>query len=417
MALSKSETKSASVLLALLLVLPVSVLTYGDTGVVLADLVSTVGAIVFFRRAITAEAFFLLVSIVLATIVCVVSWMVHPDAGIRPLGSLVFFFKPMFAYFVPFLYVRNQGDIDRFFSRFSVFSIPLLASVWVSIALAFDGVVRAESVLHGSFVGLPIFGSYGVNSLAVFYALCAFIAIYVLLRSVGTIRFVHVSVAFGFGWLAFASLSREAALGLTVMCAVLMLSMVLSRPVWTVGLTVFAATIAALFLPALLASDLLAVKVAQIMDGVASGDWDALSSGRLTLYGAALREIWMNPFVGVGFQGFGDGAIDLPYILDSTGLSPHNQYITAVWKMGIFPAIAYFAVIAVMLRRALAVGTPLARRWCIALVWGVFLVFANLWDVLIIPNVGALVFFILGMFASAGEYERVDFDDRILGRS
>ena len=116
----------------------------------------------------------------------------------------------------------------------------------------------------------------------------------------------------------------------------------------------------------------------------------------------ALKELALNPLIGVGFRGFSDATGELSKFGELAGLSPHNQYLTAIWKMGVVASIPYFLMIMAMLGRAFYCLEKYRRHWFVALTIGVILVFCNLWDVLIVPNVGALFFYILGVFAASG---------------
>ena len=68
--------------------------------------------------------------------------------------------------------------------------------------------------------------------------------------------------------------------------------------------------------------------------------------------------------------------------------------------MGIPGALFYLTAVAAMLLKAARNVDGYCKHWLFAFAAGFLLVFANLWDVLIVPNVGALFFFTLGAFTA-----------------
>lgn len=384
-----------------LLATPVALFIYGDTGVVLADAVSVLGFFIFLRYLLKPEAVLLGASIAISFVLCITHILLEEGDSIYPLGSLVFFFKPCFAYFSAFYFLRSRKEISSFFYHFNAFSSLCLISIIFTIAYQNKGLVRAESYLNGSIFGLNIFGSYGVNSLAIFFSICSYLAAYPLTVAKGRIaRLAFILIATGFGYLALMSLSRTAALGAIMMWSTLAF-LYANRSPLTAALFFFLLLAGSTFIISVLGtSDMLAAKVLQIQQGLATGDFDALSSGRLSLYYAATLDILNNPVSGSAFHGFTSGAEALTKFDELSGLSPHNQYITTVWKMGPIAAFFYFMMLVVMVRKSLKKSSSSERRWLIGLLIGTFVIFCSTWDVLIVPNIGALVFFVLGLFGS-----------------
>ena len=388
-------------IVAALLALPVALYNYGNSGVVLADVVSVIGALLFLRRFHTYEAFFLAGAAVLGFAAIVLSLGNEGMAPLRQIGSWIFFFKPCLAYFCALFVIRTEDDARRFFGSFSLVAWLVLISLFSTIIYSHGGLVRSDSEINGSVFGLPPFGAFGVNSLATFFAVCSFIGFLAwIIETKRKLKLLHLTGAFGFACLTVFSLSREAILGLLVMYIFFMSSMFSKRPVSVFFLMVIVISGLLASLPWLERSQLFDVKLAQIRTGLELGDWDYLSSGRLRLYTAALHRIAENPFGGTAFLGF-DAALQGIFEIESVeGLSPHNQYITAGWKMGIPGALFYLAAVVAMLFRAARDVDGYYRHWLFAFAAGFLLVFANLWDVLMVPNVGALFFFTLGAFTT-----------------
>lgn len=398
---SRPNESLAGLSIPFLLATPVALFTYGDTGVVLADAVSVLGFFIFLRYLRHPEALFLSASILISFVLCTTHIILNDRDSIYPLGSLVFFFKPCFAYFSAFYLFKQRQSISIFFYRFNAFSLLCLASVIFTIMYQNNGLVRADSYLNGSIFGLKIFGSYGVNSLAIFFSMCSYMAAYPLAVVKGRIaRLAFCLVAIGFAYLALMSLSRTAALGAIAMWSTLALLHANRSPLTAAFFFLLLLAGTTFVLSSLSASDMLAAKVSQIQQGLATGDFDSLSSGRLSLYYAATLDILQNPISGSAFHGFTAGAEALTAFDELSGLSPHNQYITTVWKMGPIAALFYFMMLVAMVRKSLKQSSISDRRWLIGLLLGTFVIFCSTWDVLIVPNVGALVFFVLGLFAS-----------------
>nr|WP_269137875.1 O-antigen ligase family protein [Pseudomonas sp. MMS21 TM103] len=143
-------------------------------------------------------------------------------------------------------------------------------------------------------------------------------------------------------------------------------------------------------------------KINQVINGLAAGDLDYVSSGRLTLYRVALEQIFNSPFSGVSFGGFGLHVQSISGYADLAGLSPHNQYITLFWKMGFPAAFFYIVFLVAVVYRAGANCGKVFRKWVFRLCLIVLIVFSSLWDALLIPNVAVFFFFLMGAFSSQG---------------
>lgn len=399
-------TRFISLITCSLLVFPFPLYTYYETGIPLSDIICVIGAFALIGLIRSFEAIIVLVSIFLAILSVFFATVLEFDgASMRNLLSLIFFFKPLFAYFAGAVLIDSKEKVTLYMSTMAVMGLVLMLGVWVSIALSYGLVVRAESELNGNFFGIPLFGAFGVNSLAAFYVVIGFIAIvaydlskHTFVRVVSLLTFV-ASLA-----LVFGSLSRMAALG--AICLLFFTWKDRSIRGKVGGMIVASALIAVggIILLESTAYDLSfkGAKINQIEKGIEEGDLDYISSGRITLLRAAIDDVRDNPLMGSYFGGYqvNRSAIDGFEIIE--GLSPHNQYITAIWKMGVFGGLMYFLFLGLIFYRIRKSIDPVVRKWGTRLSIIFLMLFSLFWDVLIIPNVGALFFFIMGAFVYGG---------------
>lgn len=351
-------------------------------------------------------------AVVLAALSIFLASILYPDnVSVRNLISLVFFFKPMFAYFSAALLVSNFQIMKSYLRTMAIMILVLVLSVIFSIAIFHGFLVRAESEINGSFFGLPLFGSYGVNSLAAFYVLLSFIclALYSLGSSSSSVFRFTVFIAFlGSIYLVFGSLSRMAVAGTIPILFYAWkelrndVRLISIGFVCLLGISIFVSGVP---------TDgvgFSGAKADQIKKGVEQGDLDYISSGRLTLYSIALQEVARNPIMGTYFGGYQTHVSSIAGFDTVVGLSPHNQYITAIWKMGVPGALMYFLFLYMIFLKIRSSPLPFSRKWGKRLLFIVLVIFSNLWDVLMVPNVGALFFFSMGLFIYGGQNRRED---------
>jgi O-antigen ligase len=134
---------------------------------------------------------------------------------------------------------------------------------------------------------------------------------------------------------------------------------------------------------------------------LAEGDLDAFSSGRITLYRYAIKDILIDPIFGNGFHGFflhispGEHAEAI-----AGNNSPHNQFLTAVWKMGLLAGFFYLLFLyecmknLYLLRRRCERKAIFTGLWILMVVY--LVVFCSFWDVLLVPLIGMFLMFLLG---------------------
>lgn len=332
-----------------------------------------------------------------------------------PFFSLVYFFSPYLLFFSGYRLVKSDEDMSFALRWFSVIFV-LVSFTVVSGILAAGGTVRIEGELLGSLLGMKLYGTYGVNSLAVFFAtMFAVLVIHVFYgghyRNIGVLPSL-LGMA-GLLFLLVGSLSREAILGcgLFVLLSVLhltkrnrFLGLLLGGMIVALGYVVAARYGEAIGL-------IWSSKLGVGSSALGEGDLDAFSSGRITLYRYAVRDILMNPVFGNGFHGF--FLHNVPGLHDEAiagNNSPHNQFLTAVWKMGLLAGTFYLLFLykcmknLFLLQRSERKTGIYTGLWLLMLVY--ILVFCAFWDVLLVPLIGMFLMFLLGGIARICSTER-----------
>jgi hypothetical protein len=143
-------------------------------------------------------------------------------------------------------------------------------------------------------------------------------------------------------------------------------------------------------------TEMLAAKTTQIVEGIEEGDFDKITSGRLGLQSVAVEQFSHNVFFGNGFHGFQLYTQDIIGFETVEGLSPHNQLVTTFWKMGALAALPYFLSLILLFKMLGHIRGTDRYTFFRAFLVVVFFVLATVWDVLIIPNFAALLFFVWG---------------------
>jgi O-antigen ligase len=154
-------------------------------------------------------------------------------------------------------------------------------------------------------------------------------------------------------------------------------------------------------------SPFLDAKLRQVVEGFTQGDVNHIASGRFELYEVALNQFQRNPLFGNGFQGYALYPDLISFDIEPIGLSPHNQYLTTLWKGGIFFFLAYYAYLIFLLKESKVFSQERrSEKLLSAFYICTFVVIANVWDVLMVANFGAVFFFLLGILEERNKIER-----------
>lgn len=124
-------------------------------------------------------------------------------------------------------------------------------------------------------------------------------------------------------------------------------------------------------------------------------DFNQVSTGRLDLWRAAAAEVAESPIIGNGFAGF--GRFSTPEMETGGNTTAHNYYLNLLWKGGVlfFAPFAAFVVMAISRAWAARDRSPQYFFAATAVAMTAFLPSLT-WDILIVPSAGALAWFLLG---------------------
>lgn len=316
--------------------------------------------------------------------------------GSRAFFSWAYFAKPHLALFVGYALGRDPRFARLFLKWWTLIFTTFCLASWSEIY------ADQEKIRLGySLFGNEIFGVYGANAYAVYLAVGAMLLVATLeqstapwpLRVVAAVGFV-AAVA-----LVFISLSRQSALAMGIFLAIVGLRVVLVHPAQ--GL-VFA-SMAILSALALIASgvvdpDRWTDRLRWTNEGIETGDLSLLSTGRTEIWSYLAKMIASSPVFGTGFLGWGFQSEELgqPAWIEQ-GLSPHNQWLGTVWRMGFLPAIPYFLGLALIVGRIFAARAWGGSSWTLkSLVFVVLFVLAMTQDILTYPLTGYLLLLLVG---------------------
>ncbi len=413
-ALRDSTRATLAAIAAISFALPIRMANFGDFEVPLAMIMVLMGLPTLFSLPKIPGGRLILGAAALALLsLCV--WDISPKSenSFRPYFSYIFFFIPFATYSLGYTLVRRRGEVLRFVSISSL--VGAIAGIGTAITIFRLGVpVRIEGELQGSLLGLPLYATYGVNTLAITeFVLFAFIWTDLIFHKGHKPLLVLIKLA-GLACLTgliLLSLSRGATLSLVVFLALTVGALLFRDPRKATMILVAGALGGMLVVTAFGDQVGLAwsVRFNQSANAASEGDVNDLTSGRLTLVGSAVGDLLDSPIFGVGFTGFHYGRENFSE-LDAQNSSPHDQYLTMMWKPGI-PAgalLIWFVIRSVgsigRLRKPMASGGVFVGLWCLAL--SMLLIAALTWDVLLVPNLGALMMFLFGACASVGEREQ-----------
>jgi hypothetical protein len=127
-----------------------------------------------------------------------------------------------------------------------------------------------------------------------------------------------------------------------------------------------------------------------------AGEIDTVATGRVLLWTCLVEDLVRNPITGAGFYGVAATAGCALFDRED-GLSPHQQYLGAVWKMGLPVGLSYFVWLAMLAWPAWRHrhAGPLDRG-----LWALVLAYATawclVWDSLTLTMLGGPVLLLLG---------------------
>lgn len=301
----------------------------------------------------------------------------------------------------------------------SIFGIAIATRlVWIDEAVRIepDGLARLNAV----FFGVPIFGTFGVLSLAHLWCIQALLVSASIVSRQSSMKLRLFSVV-GLGMLLFLILSsnaRSATLVIPFIALVGVVYLYRSKALKQCLLFFMAAFLLCFasfkFHPPMY--DLRIKQMVTATPEIVSArkkdratsvtQADTMSSGRIGLVRAAWSDIVSSPILGNGFRGYGAfGNYPMDYGTTNNS-STHVYYVTLLWKGGVLFLIPYLLLLALLARRLWRRRHALLRDERFFIVAACVVTFGFLaltWDILIVPSAGALAYFLLGLLAFAAD--------------
>lgn len=276
----------------------------------------------------------------------------------RQLASMVFTFRPLLYLLVGFaLVVRTRlvyvEALKIFAAAASFGCIAIVAGLkWHGVPnysgggeVVSGGVVRVGEHLNGTYLELPLYGHYGVNSLAQTYAVfgCLSLAGFVLYMRAqpswkrSAMLVFHLLGVAASGYLAETSNSRQALLLVVVTVAtvafVAFMQHFLNVPYRTVTTVIKSIAGALLLLGIALASYFIQQE----------GGLTHFTAGRDAIMRRSFARFWASPLTGDGFAEAPNGVSN----------NTHNLIMNLVTKMGLLGAIPLLLVLLLIVLRSL----------------------------------------------------------------
>lgn len=410
--ISRGARKAMLDLVVLCLAVPVTIGRVFGVEIPLSEVVVLTAIPFYFVTPMTREKGLLTAAIAASILALFGAEAMGLDREVRPpLLSLAYFYLPYLPFFAGYKLVRDVTDLNRIVRLMAWISVAVAVVVTLSIVASGEpvrvervedvlGVPTLGATLNGSLLGMPLYARWGVISLAVYYGTMLEVILVRLwyLRPPGVFGVTaHIVGAACVAYLVVGSLSRTVILGLLVFVLVMagdaMRQSGRRGVVLTLGICAAASLWVWTSVGGLSGESTLSLEIRRHRETLESGDIEAFSTGRLTLATAAIADLARSPLTGSGFHGF-DPKVEW------NNSSPHNQYLTALWKMGFPAAVFYFAFLYRCLRnlnrlRKTHRSTP-AVTGLFAIVLSYALGFCMTWDVLLVPLTGSLVMFLLG---------------------
>jgi O-Antigen ligase len=358
-------------------------------------------AFLSFAKSTSTEALLLKIACLLGSISILIATVFAADVSLRPLVSMAFFFSPVMLYFLAREHVTTELEFLAFL-RYSLFAaVALAASLYLSIFILGDGIVRTDGTMNGTFALLPLSGAYGVHTLVDHYFLICVVVIYYVQSGVASRleRIAAASVVLFLIYLMLLSLSREIVLAIVMVgiAATFRLMNLLKASI------VIAAMSLCIYLGLSRMSSFDLAWQTKMYETIHADDLNDLSSGRVELQGIAIAQLVHSPVAGTGFYGYSLNYKSSDADNDLSGWSTHIYYLTTAWKMGLVAAIPFFVFLIKIVKKSIAfsrVKFPKSAEFYVIALCAFFVILNMLWDALLAPSVMCLFAFLVGCMSS-----------------
>lgn len=368
----------------------------------------------------------LLISVVLSLVSLIYVQLFFQPGNIgRALLSLGFFFKPYLIYLLG-RSIAAEGFQPERFNRILISLLAVTAFVATLDAIFVKGNVTIFSefervpgefiygaVFAPTFFGLKFHGSNGINGIAVFFSFAFMVCLSLggVMRPQRNVRLIAYVGMLCSLILVLGSGSRQAAFGVIMSCLCCFFA---GKMTFKRLAMVFLYIVSALIACAVVISAFsdyfveLFAKLGIMVNNIYSGNWDGVSSGRLGLYVILAEDLMRSPIFGTGFSGYGLFDSELGYFnndVGTSGYTPHNQYLGAIWKMGGLAGFFYILFLWSIIRPFFksSQNDDCQKRFYIAMVAMIFpfvTVFNLFQDGLSSPSTGPIFLFILGFYSA-----------------
>lgn len=300
------------------------------------------------------------------------------------------FFKIYWAYLAGYLMVNNFNELRRYCSS----TFYILSSVY-ALCIIYDHNIFNVHGVH--LLGVSIYGTKGINAGFVYLASSlmlhlSFVGDYVKKWQLKLISWILILGTIG---MIVYSSSRQAILGLLIFLYFFCTAKILRGIVF---LSILATIAVSIDMP-----DYFIAKMDVKTEALRDANYDSFTAGRLQIYKEMLNGIVENPIVGSLFSGFSESMYAEKIYGRSSGLSPHNQYLGSLWKMGIVAGIPYLIFLAKVFadfwnfKRVFSNNT--APKLLFGLCIVVYLIFMNTQDFLLFSLTGNMFMFLSGGIA------------------
>lgn len=414
--------------IALLLTVPIVLFSVMSYDINPAFCLAPVIALIMLKSYTKVWVLFL-TSVLFGVVSIVMANKISPDGQIARhfLALILMMFAPSFLFLGRYVSARN--DIQRIIYWLAVFSAVFVVAITARVLILNEPVriyfgPLGLAAMNAEFVGLPVFATFGVLSLADLICIQAVILCGAIFGSVvKPIDRWALIIAFGCAvFLVIGSDSRSAQiLAAWIVGSVIVFGWRNPAMRKLAMYALLAALVAGVLTYARgmnenrMASSIKGIAGMEAAENVSSesveelrAQADAFATGRVELAIAGIQEVIKSPIIGNGFSSYGryDGAGTSKILAANT--STHVYYLTLIWKGGIIFCIPFIAMLLFNLKDAW-----MARRFTPAtperfFTWSAVLMtfgpMALAWDILIVPSAGALAFFLFG--ALSGYFKR-----------
>ena len=439
---------AVTVAIAVALVAPVTLFTFANFEVNLTLLIAPLAGLCLFRAPALLRKLFLACIAAGLISVGLMSFTLGDQLSSRYLFSLTLVLTCPLYFFLGSHLCERYCNFDRTLMLLGIVSTGFVVVLAIQV-IATDSQVRwyigelGYTVLNVTLIGLPLYGSFGVMSLASLLVLHLFVIGAAFSKA--TRRWEQCVLVSGFAAAAFlvtGSNARSAQLALPylvvtlglgaafggrqvrvragILLAVGGLSVAYSSGRMVEELRIVSSARAVLGLPETPRAS--ASRVAQSPGSHEAGlrdlDIENLSTGRKSLLEDALHEIALSPIFGNGFASYNriDPGVGWRSRL-SGNRTTHIHYLTILWKGGVLFFLPYIALLGAFWWQAGRGSLPTMTAGIAFLFAGLVFLFSVLslsWDILLVPSAGAYAFFLLGAVSQsarrglpAGDADRI----------